>query len=195
VTVEGLGDTPITAKFIVLDHQLPAGTKLPYPPCAPGDELTVSATGGDYPQFSLVASCMSPLESKQQSVAVEKGQAVNLEWTKPDPAADTRMHVDLDISSHAGSYGKIVCETADDGALDIAEPLITRLMELGYAGNPTVYLMRESVGRPVGEEPSNVNYSVVSSVALPVVIPGLISCLEQADCPDGLTCQWDKQCT
>ena len=87
----------------------------------------------------------------------------------------------------------IECDTDDTGAITISASLMTELIGLGVAGFPSVIITRvssDSAQIAVGR----VELAVSSKVERLVTVAGVDSCTEDADCPDGGTCQSDLTC-
>jgi hypothetical protein len=177
--VRGLGPElsiePITARFA---YQ--SSVAIPYPACAEGDVVTVTGAG-----FGVESTCVAPLVATTPTpVPVAKGAAVKLDWEPSGKAGSSRVHILLDIAHHGGKTGEIQCDVADTGSYSIPEALVTKLVDLGLAGFPTVELSRRTRGTSP-EEP-NVSLTVAATVVLPVAT-GVTSCSSNDDCP-GSTC-------
>jgi hypothetical protein len=192
LTVKGLGSSELMVNPIANSYQLPAGTKLPYPPCSAGSKIELAADGGEHAAFTLAAECVAPVEAPD-SVKIANGQPLALNWTAAK-AGTTRIGVLLDISQHGISKGKIECDTTDDGSLSIPAKLVDALVELGISGFPTVVLTRTSASKAADGGPPNVKLNVSAPYRSAVEIPGLTSCTVDADCPDGRRCQKDLKC-
>ena len=102
------------------------------------------------------------------------------------------MRISVNISYHAGTKGKIVCDTPDTGVLELSGVMLDELKALGVSGWPMIVYTRTSQGDTEPEMP--VALIIESSVTQLVSVPGVISCNSDADCPDDLTCQADFQC-
>ncbi len=87
----------------------------------------------------------------------------------------------------------IECETADSGSLELDGALITELLDLGVAGFPTIIVTRESTGSVVTAL-GRIDLVLAAKIERAVTIAGLVSCTEDADCPDGQTCQPNLTC-
>ena len=185
--LKGLGASELSMEPRANNYQLPAGTMLGYPPCTEGSKIELAADGGGHGAFKIEAQCIAPLETAA-TVMVVKGQPLALRWKAPT-ATGTRVTVLLDISQHGTSKGKIECDTADDGVLDIPVKLIDALVDLGISGFPTVLLTRETEGKS-----GNVVLNVSAPFRSAVEIPGLTSCTEDTDCPMGQKCLTDLKC-
>lgn len=191
VELSAIGDRVLSMKPVAGKYT-PVGAVLPYPPCSEGDTLRLDAEGGEYPAFTIEASCIAPLEF-QTRAKLEPGADLALEWTAPGDPDLARIQIKVDISHHGGAKGKIECDTADDGSVSIASALVDRLVELGVAGFPTISLTR--VARGTAEaEPRNVTLSVLESVERPVDVPGVVSCTDDGQCPAGQRCSPSLLC-
>jgi hypothetical protein len=179
VRVSGLGDgeltiEPVGPKFVY------QGATLPNPPCDEGADVTVTADA-----FELRAMCVAPLElTSAVPVVVESGQPVALTWT-PKGAGDARIEVVLDVAHHGGQTGEILCDVPDTGAMEIPEPLVTQLIELGVAGYPTITINRASRATAPNEPDLSLT---VSSLVERAVDTGVPSCGDPSLCPPGGTC-------
>ncbi len=197
VTISGLvaedGRDTIAIDPIANNYQVPVGVKLRYPAFEEGDEICLEAAGDVFAAFSLGARGIKELALTSDAIALVEGQPVALTWeAAADPDLST-ISVKLDISHHGGSKGKIECEGADSGSLEIAGSLVTELLGLGVAGFPSIIVTRESRGSAEIDE-GRVDLVLVSSIERPVEIEGLNSCTDTTDCPMGQTCQSDLTC-
>jgi len=196
VTVTGIqaanGSTPLTLLLTNNVYQAPPAVALAYPPFAESDAVTVTAAGDYFPAFNLSSKAIAPLVITSTNLALKSGQGLALTWTK-GAEGTARIHVKLDISHHGGSKGQIECDTADSGALTVSGALITKLLNLGVAGFPTVIVTRHTVGSTVIPS-GRVELELSSTVEQSVSVDGLISCTDPEDCPDGQECQSDLTC-
>ena len=195
ITLQGLSGGPVTMSPLGANnnYQPKAGTSLPYPPCAEGAQVSLAVAGGAYQPFELKARCIQPLEFNG-SLKLVKNTAAKLVWTPATDKQLARIKVRLDISHHGGSRGKIECDVEDTGTLDLTPAMVTRLLELGVAGFPTVILTRIVSGGVASGEPQHVQFLVQQSVERSVEIEGLLSCTEDSQCPTPKTCQSDLTC-
>lgn len=175
-------------------YQAPASVSLAAPPFADGLPLTLEAAGSAaLPAFSIVTAGVAPIAMRQPGYTLAQHTALDLGWTPGSAATTATIEVEVDISHHGGLRGKIVCETADDGALTIGADLATRLIDLGVSGFPKINVRRTRRGStllPAGR----VDLTAVSAVELSLGIPGLASCTDDPQCPMGQTCQPDLRC-
>jgi hypothetical protein len=161
---------------------------LPMPPCTEGTAVRLDAAGkGDYPPFSVQAQCIAPLVVTNPAITLESGKAFTLTWT-PSGVASSRITVFLDLSHHGGSKGRVLCDTADTGSLQIPGALLESLMALGVTGYPRALITRVLTGTtPVGSGQAELKlYSDRDYIA---EIPGLVSCQDDSECPAPQTCQ------
>jgi hypothetical protein len=195
VTVQGLrtaeGATEFSMEPVGNNYQSPT---LPYPAFAEGDPIRLESSGGDFQPFAIESTGISQLQTSSGGpLPMEREQPLALSWIAAGQPDLATIQIKVDIAHHGGARGKIVCETADTGSFSVPAPLVNRLMNLGIAGFPTAVLTRKAVGSTQMEH-GRVELTALSTVELGIQIEGLVSCNEDADCPDGQTCQDDLKC-
>jgi hypothetical protein len=194
VTMSGIktsdGQSSFTMTPIANNYQ--PTTSVAYPPFAEGAAVTVAAAGDFFPAFSLASKGILPLVLTSTDLELKSGQALNLTWTK-GAAGNATIHVKLDISHHGGSRGQIECDTDDSGSLAISAALISKLLDLGVAGYPTVIATRQAIGATTISA-GRVELVVSSVVEQAVTVDGLTSCTKDEDCDGDETCQSDLSC-
>lgn len=197
VTVKGLhpesGGDSFTIEPIVNGYQAPAAVKLPYPAFSEGEAISFNATGDYYAPFTVASVGIAPLVFGSQSLTVESGKPLPISWTAPGKSGQTRIYLKLDISHHGGTKGMIECDADDTGSLELPAALVTKLLELGVAGYPTIIVARRALGSTTIKQ-GRIDLVISSQIEQPVEIPGLTSCTEDTDCPMGQTCQSDLTC-
>jgi hypothetical protein len=197
VTLSGVnlagGGSEIVLKEVAKAYQPPAGTSFAYPPFAEGDAIALQASGGDYSAFELGATGVAPITLSSTDFELDEGKALELTWNAAADPKASQVHIKLDISHHGGARGMIECDTDDSGAITISAELITELIGLGVAGFPSVILTR-TVKDSAQIEVGLVELVISSKVERLVTVAGVESCTEDADCPDGGTCQADLTC-
>jgi hypothetical protein len=197
VTLKGVkltgGGSEIALKEIAKAYQPPAGTTIAYPPFSPTDDVSVHAAGGDYAAFELSTKGVAPLAFTSTDFEIDSGKPLELTWEGAADPKSSQMYVKLDISHHGGAKGLIECDVDDTGSLTISAALITRLMDLGVAGFPSVVAMRQSIDTaPIA--PGLVKLEVSARTEHFVTVKGVSSCTADTDCPDGTKCQMDLTC-
>lgn len=158
---------------------------LAYPPFTQNDVVQLSTDGGSYEKFAIRARGIAPLTLTNAQQTLSASSNLSLTWTAA-ASGTSRVSVLVDISHHGGLKGKIVCDTADDGSLDVDKSLVAALLKLGVAGWPTVTVSRTSSGSAT-ITPGRVDFILSSSVDQPVTIPGIQSCTQDSACSDGGT--------
>jgi hypothetical protein len=193
VAVSG-GGSAFDMRLVAGNYQLPAGVSLEYPPFAEGGPVLLEVDGGALTgPFTLAAAGIAPLALSSTDLALAADTALALDWTPPAGDGDTRLRIKLDISHHGGTRGKIECDAPDSGALAIGAGLITQLLDLGAAGFPTIVLGRTAVGSAVIAS-GRVELRIASELEVAVDVPGVVSCTDTNQCPEGQTCQDDLTC-
>ncbi len=197
VTVKGLhpesGGDGFTMDPIVNAYQAPVGLKLPYPAFAEAEAITFGASGDYYTAFTVESVGVAPLVFTSSMLTLESGKPLPIMWTAPAKAGGSRIYVKLDISHHGGTKGMIECDADDTGSLEISSALMTKLLDLGVAGYPTIIVIRKAAGSTTITQ-GRVDLVISSSIEQAVQIPGLTSCKADTDCLMGQTCQSDLTC-
>jgi len=196
VTVTGVqtadGTDGFTMKPLAGNYQ--PSVELAYPGFGEGDPLAVTTEGSAFAAgFTLQAAGIAPLEVTTTSFVLTDGTPFPVAWTPAGPLATSRVVVSLEIAHHGGYKGRVDCDVADTGALEIPAELVDELKALGVAGFPTVSVTRsasDAVVLPQG----TIELVVSMRVVMAVDIPGLVSCNDDTDCPDGQTCQDNLSC-
>ena len=196
VTVTGLlinsGNKSFSMDPINHSYQPSGGVIVAYPPFSEGTMVTIVASGTSFvPACTASTKGITPLELLNDSIVLEKGKPIHLQWTPPAQTTSSTIHVLVDINTHGSSKGKIVAETIDDGSLEISSSLIDKLIDLGVSGFPKLEVTRKATG---STDPASVDLILESRVYKELHIPGLISCENDGDCPSGQTCQPDLKC-
>jgi hypothetical protein len=194
VTVSGVKTSDGQSSFTMtpISNGYQPTVNLAYPPFAEGDAVTVAAAGDYFPAFSLTSKGIAPLVLTSAALALKSGQALTLGWSKGAAGIST-IHLKLDISHHGGSKGQIECDADDSGSLAISGALVSKLLNLGVAGYPTVIVTRQAIGATTISV-GRVELAVSSVLEQAVTIDGLTSCTKADDCPSGQTCQSDLTC-
>ncbi len=184
--------TPLKPNFNYLPG---ASVRLAYPPAEEGAEVALTSEGGDFSPIAVTTKGIAILEVEAAGSAlpISSEAGLTLKWQPPKSSKDSQIFVELDISHHGGARGKINCQTADDGELEIPQSLIAGLIELGFSGFPTISIARKSSGG-ANIEAGRIVFEIVSALELPLSIPGLVSCTDTAECEDGQTCAADRTC-
>jgi hypothetical protein len=178
VTVDGIGAAPLTLAAINSNYQYPADIE--YPGFAEGAPLSLSATGGVHPAFTVMTTGVAPVALVGTSFHLASGMPLQVEWEAGDNA-DAAVSVSLNISRHGGSAGYLECKLTDSGSLTIPAVPITRLIELGVAGFPQLILMRST--RAEASVPGGSIALQSTTVAIPTLtVEGVCSCFDSADC-------------
>jgi hypothetical protein len=194
VHVKGLGSSEFDMESIGGSYSAPGSVTLPYPPAPEGALVQMSAPGGTLGAIALSTKAIAPLVVPAGNLHPVSGQPLALTWSAPGHADIARIEIKVDLSHHGGIKGKIECNVADTGSLQIPASQITKLLGLGISGYPTVSIDRVSAGStstPRGQ----VQLKMSSAVEHELQIDGLTSCTKDEDCPTGKTCAVDLKCS
>jgi hypothetical protein len=168
-----------------------------FPPATPGAEVTLNASGGTYPAFSLRAGAIDPLEVPPGQITLDTTKPLTFSWTAPSVAGSSRVVLSLDLAHHGNVAAKLVCDVADTGSATVPVSMLTALAAEGIAGFPSVAITRLSVTSTT-LAPGCVQFAAASSVNRELVLPGLTSCGCPMDtcepCTAAQVCQADYTC-
>jgi len=190
VSVSGLArDVELTANANTGSYR-PAPPALPHPGFAPGADLRLSASGGDYAAFELRGWGIEPFQFTGDTLAVGGGVPADLSWAPPAQAGPARVRAVLNINNHGSSNTAIECDFPDTGSAQIPASLIDALIARGASGFPTLGITRRTA-TSASIEPGCVQLVVTTDIqySIDVALAGLTSCNDDSMCPDGQTCK------
>ncbi len=191
VTVTGLTDpVAMTARAPVFFYSHRGD--LAHPAFAPGDALGLAARGGP-DDIDLDAVGVHPLAPPTEVPRLERTQALSVNWSAPAGPSAAMVHLELNIANHGGTPAWIHCVVPDTGSHEIAAPLITQLLDLGFSGYPSLSVSRRTIDSTTISK-GCVEFLAVHTMVSEVEIPGLVSCSDDAECPEGQTCRVDLTC-
>ena len=196
VTVTGLNSALSAMPNSQKNYYAPASAS-GFPPAAPGANVVLTATGGDYAGFSLRGAGFPIIDSPSATLPFQMGKPFTATWTPPPAPVASRMFVKVDIAFHGGVDAQIQCNVADNGSVTISASLVDALLARGVAGFPTAFLTRQTVdSADVGGGCVDFAMTTVfnGTTGIQLMIPGITSCNEDTDCPSGMTCGQDLKC-
>jgi hypothetical protein len=178
-------------------YQVRGASALAYPPFEEGDTVTLSAQGGELAAFELSARAIAPIEVLTDAPIPFGDEAPTLvRWTPAGSGATSRIIVRVDISHHGGNKGEVVCDTDDDGEIELPTSVVDGLIALGVAGHPSLEIERFSTSEVLPAAPG-ISLRLVSSDTRAIEIPGIVSCTDEDAaevCAEGETCLVTRLC-
>jgi hypothetical protein len=187
VTVTGLVRTVEMTANANTGNYRPGPPALPYPGFAPGADLRLASSGGDYAPFELRGWGIDVLNVPAEPITISEGQPASVTWVPPTSAGPARVNARLNINNHGSSNTAIECDFPDTGSGQIPAALVDGLIAEGASGFPTITLSRRTASR-VDIAPGCVQLLVKSELPLDVTLSGLVSCDDDSVCPEGQTC-------
>jgi hypothetical protein len=167
----------------------------PFPAFQPGAAIQLSAAGGAIPAFTLRGWGVPPLVTSLTAVNVSSGSGVPLTWdTAGVNTQQSEIYIWFSVDVHGTTKRWIDCVVPDSGSFTLPATLVSRLIEFGLSGFPRMYIERRTADSTQVSAGKCVSFEVASQVGLNLVVEGLISCSENADCPTGQTCTTEQQC-
>lgn len=178
VNITGIGDSSLKLAVTNLNYQYPLD--LPYPGVAEGEPVTLSGSGDTFDAFTVSATGVAPIATKESSYLITSGQPLTVTWT-PGASQETEITATLNVSKHGGSAGYMLCTTTDTGSLTIGANTLKALTELGVGGFPELLLKRTTHGEStVNDGKIGLEIEAVAKPALN--IEGYCSCFNASDC-------------
>jgi hypothetical protein len=131
---------------------------------ADGDMITVEAAGGDHPPFLLEARGVADLAEPIEMIELVDEADFPLRWTADGGGA--RIELALRVGWHGVPYeAMLLCNTADDGELDIPRGLIAQMPPAGGVGLFPWPSELTRLSRSIVEGPNGTIELVVGSAA------------------------------
>ena len=183
VTIAGL------ARDVVMDPIQPGDkyfdTSLPQPAASTGDLLQLRVENSDFGNFDLHGVAVEPLVLPEETVVLEQGKDLTVNWTASPGRA--RIELRLSIDQHGASPSTLVCDFEDDGQGLVPAAAIDALVVAGVTGFPNGSLSRRTLDR-AEMDPGCVDLVTQSRRNPDVRVAGFTPCTDDGDCPEGLTC-------
>jgi hypothetical protein len=193
VTVTGLAGPVLVLQYVAgMGYYAPLPPAVPFPPAPPDGEIRLQTSGGVYAPLSLIGHGIEPLRF-EAALRVVPGQPLAIEWTPPARNGVARIEIVLDLAAHGAVAARLACAVPDTGRAVISASLVDQLIAQGIGGYPRITLRRRAVVSTT-IEPGCVEFGVSSEKVRDVAIEGVISCLEQAQCPPGQQCRANLTC-
>jgi hypothetical protein len=162
---------------------------LPHPPYAPGALLTLTAPGAAFPGFELHGVGLVPLALVPGEWVLADGRPLEVHWEAPGAAVRSTVHLRVTIDQHGASPLQLACDFADTGTGTVPAALASSFVSAGVTGFPAATLTRRTVdSAPLAD--GCVELSVEWGLPGELRVEGYTPCTEQADCPDGQTCDY-----
>jgi hypothetical protein len=189
VTVTGLGvPLEMHANLVTKSYSNPPVPALPQPGFAPGADLRLASSGGDYAPLMLRGWGVSALSGVASPIPVRPSVPTELRWDAPADAGPGRVHLELNINHHGSNENWIECDVADTGAATLPVGLVDMLFGSGESGYPTLTVTRRTA-TSAAITPGCVELLVSSQSTSDVQLDDLRSCSSAADCDPGQTCR------
>lgn len=176
-------------------HYVNGGT-LPHPVTEPSQELQLFVSDAPGGALALHAYGIEALAGTPQDASLEKDKDLALTWTAAKDPERSKMVLSLNVNNHGAAASWISCSVPDTGSFALPATLVTQLLEAGVSGFPSLEFNRMSVDSKMltGQPDACLEFSVQSPVTIDVKVPGVVSCKEDSDCPEGQTCRDDLTC-
>ncbi len=120
-------------------------TDVAHPYAAAGVLLELAAGAGPLGPVLLHGVGVDSLPAGDPAWTVTRGQVLPITWPAATAGARSRVVVRVQIDQHGLAPASIVCDTADDGSLDIPATLVDALFAAGVSGFPNGGMVRRTV--------------------------------------------------
>jgi hypothetical protein len=166
---------------------------LPQPGYDAGARLELESEGGDYAPLHLVVRGVEAIDAPLDPVVAEADSPLTVTWVPAAADPAVRIEIEVKVNRHGSTPIFVSCESEDVGTFEIPAEAITAILDAGVTGFPEVKILRRSIAS-AELEPGCVDFVSLSEIAVPIEVPGVVSCQDDSDCPDGQTCQGDLTC-
>ncbi len=168
-------------------------TRLPNPPWTTGGLIALQSSGGEFDPVALHGIGVDALQNVPPAWILRAGTPLALTWDLPAATARASVDLVLTIDQHGLTPISLTCSFADDGAGEVPAALIDLLIGAGVTGFPNGHLTRNTVDAAMltpisGGDPGCVEFRTGYRHDGEVAVEGFVPCDEDADCPDGLSC-------
>ncbi|MCY1075010.1 hypothetical protein [Archangium lansingense] len=171
-----------------------SGTTLPHPGFDEGASIKLVAAGSEVESFTLRGQGVSALVVPEEAMTLERSKPATVSWAPSTSAAAARIQLVVDLAHHGGIAASLECDgLPDTGSYTLPAGMISKLLDVGVAGFPKITISRRSADS-ADTSVGCVELLVLSQVDREILIPGLVSCSGDEDCPEGKTCQPDLTC-
>lgn len=176
-------------------HYVNEGT-LPHPVTKGSQELQLFVSDAPGGALALHAYGIEALEGTPTKVKLEKGKDLDLVWTAAKDSERSKMLLSLNVNNHGAAASWITCAVPDTGSYALPGELIMALFDAGVSGFPSLEFNRVSIDSKSlsGDADACLEFAVQSPVTIDVEVPGLVSCKDDSDCPEGQSCKDDLSC-
>ncbi|PRP92818.1 hypothetical protein ENSA5_47310 [Enhygromyxa salina] len=162
-------------------------TTLPHPAFSPGGAIKLTSTGGEIGPLELSGRAFAPLELGDDTWRIEAGKPLIVSWA-PEVDGEARFYLTINIDQHGLSPSTLVCEGPDSGSFEVPAAIIDALLDAGTSGFPTGHAYRRTVDS-IEADPGCVELEVRSHRSATLEVSGHTPCVDEGDCPDGLSCE------
>lgn len=167
--------------------KLYAETGVPFPMFDPGAAITITASGGDLPGFTLHGTGVETLVLPDTVLEMVKGEPLAITWEPATVPTDATIYISLNVDQHGNSPVTLKCDSPDDGSFEIPAALAQEFLEFGVSGFATLDIYRRTVDS-VTLAPGCVEATVFSFAPGKLTVEGHVPCFSDKDCPEGESC-------
>ena len=165
---------------------------LPHPAALPDASIRLGTEGGPLGPLALLGVGPELLTGVPAEVALARGADLSLSWAPPVGLGRGEVGLTLRIDAHGVTPAWIACRFADTGSGTVPATLVDALFSSGVSGFPSLTLARET-GDHVAVDGACVDFVVRSPVERTPTVEGHTPCFDDADCPDGQTCDLELE--
>ena len=191
-TEQDLGTVRVTGLVdAVAMEPLPPGaryfdTRLSHPAFTPGALVELTA-GGWVGEVVLHGVGVAPILPGEPTWSLRTGEDLVVSWDVPTGVVRAEVALRVSVDQHGSSPASLACAFADDGEGTVPASLVDALRAAGVSGFPSGLLSRRTADHV--DLPEGCMDFVVGTPRVPDVrVDGVTPCDEQADCPEGTSC-------
>jgi hypothetical protein len=162
-------------------------TDLPHPISRAGCAVALTSTASPIGPLALSGATSPILAPVDAQWTFARDSALAVLWDSPPAPTRGEILLTVTVDQHGSSPLSLRCLFPDTGQGEVPREAVNALIDAGVSGYPNGRLVRRTVDRQQSEA-GCVDLTVSSAREVTVRVAGSIPCRQDADCPEGQSC-------